>query len=1762
MKTILTMFLFAAFVYTNTFAAMAIAGLPANGRCTAESFGRGDGDANTIPGSGRQLKISNLAVTKNSATVGLSFTGITAEIEDDVVNVANRRGFYHIWRCDEGSTAATKWETLTATDGSFKRVISNAAGQGTLSFTDTFGGQTPNSQYYYLAVAAFFKNETPTTTDAVAYGCAFNGCQDGFNTIIGFNQVNDTIEVNPTWSRAISAVADFRGSGFAYSPAAATTIDATVDVAVNQAFTVTSTAGVVTNPAYSFALTGTLPAGVTAATNGSTYTVSGTPTAVGVTDLTLVSTLTATGFSETVSAPFSIVVKPVGISIATATNLGQQEKNTTQTYTLTSANGLSAANSTISTPVFTLGTHNVTNGTVSIAGNVLTITLLEEANVGSTFNVPITVTDTAKTGQTADARLITTATSTFTVTVKDHEFSFAQTNLTDASAYATGTTVARYTELQQLTNTANASTVYTINTVNNTTPGNITITGGSLDDVAFTALEADARLTANGLVFAAANGSATLAVNDLNTFKAALGKRIVLTINALSSNQPLTVTTTFGFIITDRVAPTVVSATWAPFTWGVAGKDAYLPILNSVHTLNVVYSKSMSIAPNVKVIVGGAEFTAVKGSITANTNVAYTYNFTPHAALVAPTTAANSINVTCRVETDGKDAQPAGLETKVNSNTGFDVTAVKIVNPLVVVSNNGTTGFKAGNTLTATLNKLVSNTTVVNDATAFVSSIGSSFTARLTGATTSTVELSPLTRWDYATSDVALVGSKFLDAEGLPLLNGNVAGNKVIAVTIEADTYAPVVKDVSVDSSSTGTAVTYVVTFDETITGASAVVKNGATTLAAPTVSQNANKVTVVVTGLPFNSKIDVAITANDAGNNSVTVPVQVVTLATEDVASLVVEGTDTTKPFVSSVTPDLRDPNVASAVSAKPLITVDFNEVLDTSVVPTIVLTDGVSASIAGTVKDTFTKGFQFTSASQLKAGTKYKLTISGVKDSSNNVMVDYVAWFTTLGATAVAAAPTFKGSGFAGRKLSTDQALVFYFSETLDLNTLLAGFTLQGTAPVTGSWTVKGNTHVFTPATKLSAATSYTYTFSTAVKGLLGNALGAAVTGTVMTKAAQAIEGFTVVVKPLAESSVYQAKVQFSPLADESSIASYEFRALNSNTLTFGDKPSAAMHTVVTGVAGAKRTTSFNVANLTANQNVKFWVEAVSSAGSKIGTAVASVYGVVSSPLKIKEVFISSNQTKISTVALGTAGAEDATLIVDPSVLKTSAALTVSQIDGNTKAAMDSAIGGGGKVIQPVQFGPDGMEFNSPLEFALRFSYAGFANAATLTEKNIFDLVDVLTFSADSGKWVTDGVVKTRVVTSAGNIAQVFAQTSHFSVFTVGEALSFTTTATTLVKDTAGVYSVSWNAGLDAANVSVVLKNDAGTDVTANYPGFVTKSATKITLGGTAVQENLNVTVTLTGDTSSPAPKTFVIPMEITIANSARPPLVAGLNITQTIAATQATVSWTAITGTTTTIRDIYIEYSQDSTLTTGVVVVAAKISPATTVVTGLTAGKTYFWRVRSRNVEVAQPDARLSSEYFKDVTFGSLTSTVDTATVKLGAGVSFAAITTGTLVSSSIIRTNGTIGGPNGETPIVAGGLFEFDFPTSTTHKSVAFTVNDTSSNLDLYHYSATKNGWETVSNGGTTNNMYYLKTTGTGALDANCGFVVAANQTCIKLFSKGEGSPFAAVNVPAAPVVVRSGGGGGCSLTAGDDGLAGWLNFLLIFLPLGLLYLKRK
>ena len=81
--------LMATFVCSVT-ANMNIAGLPTTGRCTAQNFGKTDGNAAIIPSASIQTSISNFAATKGTGQATISFDGVKALFEDG--NIANLSG--------------------------------------------------------------------------------------------------------------------------------------------------------------------------------------------------------------------------------------------------------------------------------------------------------------------------------------------------------------------------------------------------------------------------------------------------------------------------------------------------------------------------------------------------------------------------------------------------------------------------------------------------------------------------------------------------------------------------------------------------------------------------------------------------------------------------------------------------------------------------------------------------------------------------------------------------------------------------------------------------------------------------------------------------------------------------------------------------------------------------------------------------------------------------------------------------------------------------------------------------------------------------------------------------------------------------------------------------------------------------------------------------------------------------------------------------------------------------------------------------------------------------------------------------------------------------------------------------------------------------------------------------------------------------------------------------------------------------------------
>ena len=76
------------------------------------------------------------------------------------------------------------------------------------------------------------------------------------------------------------------------------------------------------------------------------------------------------------------------------------------------------------------------------------------------------------------------------------------------------------------------------------------------------------------------------------------------------------------------------------------------------------------------------------------------------------------------------------------------------------------------------------------------------------------------------------------------------------------------------------------------------------------------------------------------------------------------------------------------------------------------------------------------------------------------------------------------------------------------------------------------------------------------------------------------------------------------------------------------------------------------------------------------------------------------------------------------------------------------------------------------------------------------------------------------------------------------------------------------------------------------------------------------------------------------------------------------------------------------------------------------------------------------------------------------------------------------------------------------------------------------------------------------------EENCAGVDTANRSCVTITSYQVGSPFAVGPKLAAPVIIRT-GGGGCSVVEGAETntASGLINLLLMLVPLGLIIFRK-
>jgi hypothetical protein len=200
-----------------------------------------------------------------------------------------------------------------------------------------------------------------------------------------------------------------------------------------------------------------------------------------------------------------------------------------------------------------------------------------------------------------------------------------------------------------------------------------------------------------------------------------------------------------------------------------------------------------------------------------------------------------------------------------------------------------------------------------------------------------------------------------------------------------------------------------------------------------------------------------------------------------------------TTTTTVSSTNPI----DMSTGVAFNNKITATFSEAMDSLTITTATFTlmlQGTSI-VSGTVSYKGTTA-TFAPSINLAPNTEYTATITtGAKDLADNALANNYVWSFTTGSAADVTPPTVSSTDPADvtTGVALNQKIAATFSKTMDASTITtATFTLmQGTTSVSGLVFYSGTTAVFSPASNLTANTTYTATITTGAKDLADNAL-----------------------------------------------------------------------------------------------------------------------------------------------------------------------------------------------------------------------------------------------------------------------------------------------------------------------------------------------------------------------------------------------------------------------------------------------------------------------------------------------------------------------------------------------------------------------------------------------------------------------------------------------------------------------------------------------
>ena len=984
--------LMAALVCSVT-ANMNIAGLPTTGRCTAQNFGKTDGNAAIIPSASIQTSISNFAATKGTGQATISFEGVKALFEDG--NIANlsgtndKRAFLFLYRCAENA-AGTEWSLITPTTGDLSSIKydvvenSQSTGYGAQSFVDNFANvANTTDRFWYVGFTMVLSSDSQFFQGVVDDEAALGQIVSGFDAA--------TIDTAPFWSPPSVATVSYLPeqphvvynssdssnfstdvNGFvvpASTPALAST---TLGEAVSYTFTTTAEASSISaTPSFSFTYSLVDSAGspasvdhLTFTTNGNALTVSGTiPTNnTTVTPGTFTLTIGATidsNITASASYTWSIAPRPLNLSpssgIAQNVEIGFNEDfiiSRTQGFSepsLSSFVTLSWAISNVSTTSLVITPTSTTTTGDSATFNASLPDV--EALIGlHTFDV--TLTETCNQGAPSYCSgMVGTVTKTLQIQGLGHDFNFSSSNRNTELAQSLSdldTFVPLYFNSNQQ---ARADvTSYSFQAVNMKAASGSPLTTASFSITNFLRNGSAQAITSTSVsaggvtISTPAAGTDNTATLTVDSAALTTNDTFVVTITAHSAtSSPTSTSVTIAFIALEAAAPTVTASailnnlTAAAFTWPGGFSSSAFPARTDAR-ISITFSENVT-NPSLQF---GASNSAMTFDGAGTPSASFTKAVTSgvlQAALGSNATANVSVLFSGAIDQNNT----------VKKNTMLDPGPFVVTLAQTPAISTHTTGtLKRNDSISISLTE---NITGVNSG-AFAGTNLGGFSVTI-GDVANTVNVSPLPGRDLAnntSASLTVQPGAFFNSDGYP----NVTTN-VIDLTFEADTTAPVLQASSFESSDFLTNVTYVLNFNETLVGNANVTVTNITDGGSYSflVTPSANSLTIsTAIGLVEDREYQFIVTGiADAATNATTVTLQsFVTFGASAQAEIdavnAAKASDSTSPSVLAVSPDFRLPSNQVNQPLRPVISVTFSELMAPSTASSLLLSTTADAS------------------------------------------------------------------------------------------------------------------------------------------------------------------------------------------------------------------------------------------------------------------------------------------------------------------------------------------------------------------------------------------------------------------------------------------------------------------------------------------------------------------------------------------------------------------------------------------------------------------------------------------------------------------------------------------------------------------------------------------------------------------------------------------------------------------------------------------------